>query len=112
MKTVFAAFAIAAIAATAAVPANAQMSALKSLNNGAAASESAIVHKTGRKGRRIAAGIALGIIGAAALASGAHAYDRDYEEERYWRRRNRCNRWRRWCRRGNDRSCWKYDNRC
>lgn len=107
--------AIAAAAATviiaAGAPAQAQMSGFKSI--APAAGESQIIHKTGRRGRRgrrVAGAIALGLIGAAIVAGGARAhYDHDY---RYSRHQRRCNRWRRWCRNGEDRACWKYDNRC
>ena len=67
-----------------------------------------IIHKTGRKGRRIAGAIALGLIGAAVIAGSARASRYDHAD-RYERR---CNKWRRWCRNGEDRACWKYENRC
>ena len=52
------------------------------------------------RGVAIGAGVALGVLGAIA-ASEAHA-----------RYSNRCARWRRWCRNGDDSACWKYDERC
>ena len=88
-------------------PAQAQMSGFKSFSK-FALDESQIIHKTGRKGRRIAGAIALGLIGAAVIAGSArgHHYNRVYRRER------RCNKWRRWCDNGEGRACWKYDNRC
>lgn len=74
-----------------------------------------IVHKTGRRGRRglaIGAGIVtLGIIGAIAASERARArrYNRHYRYDNY---HHRCRRLLRRCRRGNDRACWRYDNRC
>jgi uncharacterized protein YcfJ len=101
----------AAVMITAIAPANAQMSgfngsAIKSLNSEAAAN-SQIIHKTGRKGRRVAGAIALGLIGAAVIAGAARA-----SEDREWAHERRCNKWRRWCRNGEDNACWKYENRC
>lgn len=68
-----------------------------------------------RRGAAIGAGIlALGIIGAIAASKRAHShsyyYDDRYERRRYYR--NKCHRWLRRCRYGNDRACWKYDTRC
>ncbi len=59
-----------------------------------------------RRGRNIGKGVAIGaaILGAAILAGQASRAD-----DRYSRR---CRRWRRHCRRGNDRACWRFDNRC
>lgn len=89
-------------------PAQAQMSGFQSI--APTTSESQIVHKTGRRGRRVAGAIALGLIGAAIVAGGARAhYDRD---RRYYRHQRRCNRWRRWCRNGEGHACYKYDTRC
>jgi len=106
--------AIAAISAAAVIsvqaPAQAQMSGLKSLDT-TAKSANQLIHKTGRRGRRIGAGIALGLLGVAAIASQSRANDDDYSEREY-RRQRRCNRWRRWCSNGEDQACWKYDNRC
>ncbi|MFY0613081.1 MAG: hypothetical protein JXQ99_16240 [Hyphomicrobiaceae bacterium] len=113
MKKFFAIAILAAATALSAAPANAQMSALKSLDNAAVASDSAIVHKTGRRGRRgrFAAGLALGIVGAA-IATHHYGYHRPYYSSRWSRHERRCRRWRRSCYRGYDRACWKYDNRC
>jgi hypothetical protein len=106
--------AIAAISATALIaaqaPAQAQMSALKSLDVGATTANQ-LIHKTGRRSRRIGAGIALGLLGVAAVASHARARE-DAENEREYSHQRRCNRWRRWCSNGEDQACWKYDNRC
>lgn len=104
---------IAAVVLVGAHAAQAQVAGLKSLD--AVAGPSVHVQKTGRRGRRrarVAAGvIALGVLGAAAAVA---AHDSaDYRRERRWRRHQRlCNRWRRSCYRGNDRSCWRYDSRC
>jgi hypothetical protein len=107
--------AIAAISATALIalqaPAHAQMSAFKSLDAGATTTNQ-LFHKTGRRSRRIGAGIAaLGLLGVAAIASHAQASDDNYSEREY-RHQRRCNRWQRWCNTGENRACWKYDNRC
>ncbi len=88
-----------------------------------------LIEEVGRRGRRgyrhrrrgrnrgaaIGAGIlALGIIGAIAASNRANSrsyyYDDRYERRRHYR--NKCHRWLRRCRHGNDRSCWKYDTRC
>lgn len=72
-----------------------------------------LVEKVGRRGRvrrgvGIGAGIVtLGILGAIA-ADRAHARDRYYRDDY----RHQCRRWRRWCRNGDDRACWRYDSRC
>ena len=110
MKKFFAIAILAAATALSAAPANAQMSALKSLDNAVVASDSAIVHKTGRRGR-FAAGLAIGIIGAA-VATHHYNNHRPYYSSRWSRHERRCRRWRRSCHRGYDRACWKYDNRC
>ncbi|MGI9480535.1 MAG: hypothetical protein ACR2PI_27850, partial [Hyphomicrobiaceae bacterium] len=104
MKKFFAIALIAATTAIAAAPANAQMSALKSIDNATVAKESAIVHKTGRRGR-FAAGLALGIVGAAIATHHYHSYHRPYYSSRWSRHQRRCRRWRRSCYRGYDRSC-------
>mgnify|MGYP001821466005 CR=1 FL=1 len=113
MKKLLAIALIAAATALSAAPANAQMSALKSFDNAAVAKESAIVHKTGRRGRRgrFAAGLALGIVGAA-IASHHYYNHRPYYSSRWARHERRCRRWRRACYNGYGRACWKYDNRC
>ncbi len=108
----FIAIAALAIAAFAASPASANMLSANSMVVAAPTAEAgAIVHKTGRRGRRgrFAAGLALGIVGAA-IAS--HHYGRGYRDRRWSRHERRCRRWRRRCYRGNDRACWRYDNRC
>jgi Ni/Co efflux regulator RcnB len=112
MKKIIATAAIAATIAVSASPASAQMSGFKSMNPAASADN--LIEKTGRRGRRgrrIGAGIALGLIGAAVIAGHASRHG-DYYEDRYSRHERRCNRWRRWCRNGEDRACWKYENRC
>ena len=85
--------------------ANAQMTGL------AAQAGQDLVHKTGRRrnGGKIAAGIALGIIGAAAIASQSHRYYRDSYESRHERR---CRRWMYRCDNGSYRARRKFDRRC
>ena len=110
MKKFFAIALLAATTALSAAPANAQMSALKSLDSATASSGTAIVHKTGRRGR-FAAGLAIGIIGAAVATHAYRHHHRRYES-RWSRHERRCRRWRRSCYNGYGRACWKYDNRC
>ena len=93
-------------------PAQANMAGLAQ-SKALSAEQDNLVEKTGRRGRRRAVGaaIALGIIGAAAIAASRssradHYYDR--RDEWY----HRCRKWRRRCNRGNDRACWKFDRRC
>ncbi|MFY0611273.1 MAG: hypothetical protein JXQ99_07100 [Hyphomicrobiaceae bacterium] len=83
-----------------------------------------MIHEVGRRRRNrhrgygIGAGIVtLGILGAIAANRSARANDYYYEERRYRPRhrysyRNKCRRWLRRCRHGNDRACWRYDTRC
>ena len=92
--------------------AQAQMAGLHSLD--AIAGNSGLVQKTGRRSRRngrIAAGVALGVIGAIAAAE-IYKSQRNRHERRWSRHRRSCNRWLRWCRNGDDRACWRYDSRC
>ncbi len=92
--------------------AQAQIAGLHALD--AVAGKSDLVQKTGRRSRRngrIAAGVALGVIGAIA-ASEIHRSERNRRERRWSRHRRSCNNWLRWCRKGNDRACWRYDSRC
>ena len=109
MKKIIAIAALAATTAFTAAPASAQISGFKNL--GPATTTDTMIHKTGRRGGRIAGAIALGLIGAAVIAGNARAthYDPGDPYDRY---DGRCTRWRRWCRNGEDRACWKYDNRC
>jgi len=68
-----------------------------------------------RRGRRIGTGLAIGalIVGAAVIASESARADRRRSRRRASRHRRNCNRWIRQCNRGNDRSCWRFDNnRC
>ena len=112
MKKILTITAAAAVMLTGGTSAQAQMAGLKSLD-AAVASPSGLVQKTGSKSRRrgaIGAGIAIGIIGAAAAAAAhVHRNDRYYRERRY---ESRCRSWRRWCRNGDDEACWNYDRRC
>ena len=78
------------------------------------AGKSDLVQKTGRRSRRngrIAAGVALGVIGTIA-ATEIHRSERRRRDREWSRHRRNCNRWQRWCRNGNDRACWRYDTRC
>lgn len=109
MKTLIATALLAAATAFTAIPANAQMSGLKSLET-ATASET-IVHKTGKRGR-FAAGLAIGIVGAAIATHAYRHHHRRYHAPRWSHHERRCRRWRRACYRGYDRACWKYDDRC
>ena len=112
MKT-FTAFAAAALVAFTLTTgtANAQMAGLAAAKAPAAQAGQDLVHKTGRRrnGGKIAAGIALGILGAAAIASQSHRYYRDSYESRHERR---CRRWMYRCEDGDRRSCWKFDRSC
>ena len=108
MKTFFAALFAAALLVTMQAPAQAQMAGIAMLKGPAAASD--IVHKTGSKRRRagrVAAGVALGVLGVIA-ASQAHAHRR-YEAERHERR---CYSWYRKCNRGSEYACFKYESKC
>ncbi len=90
--------------------ANAQMAGLAAAKAPAAHAGQGLVHNTGRRNRgRVAAGIALGIIGAAAIASQSHRYYRDSYESRHERR---CRRWMYRCEDGDRHSCWKFDRSC
>ena len=90
--------------------ANAQMTGLAAAKAPAAQAGQDIVHKTGRRNRgRIAAGIALGIIGAAAIASQSHRYHRDSYESRHERR---CRSWMYRCDSGSYYTCRQFDRRC
>ena len=92
--------------------AQAQMAGLHVLD--VIAGQSDLIQKTGRRSRRngrIAAGVALGVIGAIAAAEICRRGS-NRRERRWSRHRRSCNRWLRWCRNGNDRACWRYDTRC
>ncbi len=111
MRLFIAAIAAAGMLAINTGSATAGMSGLAG-NSAMAAYQDDLVIKTGRRrGRRLATGIAigLGILGiiAASRAARAGHYD-DYE----WRHVRRCERWRRRCLNGNDRACFRFDNRC
>ena len=91
--------------------ANAQMVGLSAAKASAAQAGQKLVHKTGRRGHRgkFAAGIALGLLGAAAIASHSHRYYRDGYESRHERR---CRRWMYRCEDGSYHACRKFDRRC
>ena len=67
------------------------------------------------RGRGVALGagiVTLGVLGAIAAS---RAHDRPYYyRDGYYRDGygETCARWRHWCRRGNDRACWRFDTRC
>ncbi|MFT5509151.1 MAG: hypothetical protein ACI89J_002232 [Hyphomicrobiaceae bacterium] len=75
-----------------------------------AAKPAEIVVAKRRRGRRVGAGLAIGalIIGGAIIASEQARADR----RRVRRNRRNCRTWLRRCNRGNDRACWRHDNRC
>ena len=112
MKT-FTAFAAAALVAFTLTTgtANAQMPGLAAAKAPAAKAGQDLVHKTGRRrnGGKIAAGIALGLIGAAAIAGQSHRYYRDSYESRHERR---CRRWMYSCDNGSYHACRQFDRRC
>lgn len=99
--TVFAAaIAFSAIAASSAFagPSTAGMAGLQQSMQSAAA-QNEIVHKVGKKKKKIIAGVIAGI--GAAIVIGASI-----------RHERMCRRLQRRCWNGNDNACWKYDNRC
>lgn len=78
-----------------------------------------LVKVKGRRGARIAAGIALGVLGVIAARNayardGYSRYDRYDRYDRFeHRHERRCRRWRRACRwDDNFRACRRYDNNC
>jgi hypothetical protein len=73
-----------------------------------------IVHKARRRGRGLAIGAGVLALGILALSARDRAHARPYRYERRRRvsHRRQCRRLLRWCRRGDDRACWRYDNRC
>ena len=87
--------------------AHAQMSALAGVQS--AQTDQLVVHKTGRRDGRIAAGIALGVLSAGAIAHGSRHY---YDDRDDWRHERRCRRWMYRCEDGDRRSCRKFDRRC
>jgi hypothetical protein len=109
------------LATLAAAPAEAGMSSVAAAGSTATQPSASLIEKVGRRGRRARRGVAigagivtLGVLGAIAASKARerdYGYDRRYRYERHGYRDN-CRRWRRWCRRGNDRACWKFDTRC
>ncbi len=75
--------------------------------------DNAIVHKTGRRGRRLATGIAIGL-GILGIIAASKARARHYDDYEVYDRRmaRRCRRWHRRCLNGNDRACFKHEDRC
>ena len=111
MKKFTAIVTAATIALLTVAPANAQMSGLAAKSPKIETGEQ-IVHKTGgkRHNGKVAAGIALGILGVAALAASSR---RGYAEERYESRyERRCRQWMYRCEDGSYRACRKYDRHC
>jgi hypothetical protein len=107
-----AAFAVAALVTLPALtPSHAQMTGFSSAKSAGAPAGQELVHKTGRRhDGKVAAGIALGLLGAAALAASS---SRAAAEERYESRyERRCRRWQYRCEDGDFRSCRKFDRRC
>ncbi len=95
--------------------ANAQMAGFAAAKAPTTEASQSIVHKTNgrrgggrRHGGKIAAGIALGILGAAAIAHQSHRYSDSYESSH----ERRCRRWMYRCEDGNYRACNKFDRRC
>jgi hypothetical protein len=74
-----------------------------------AQTEQALVHKTGRRDGRIAAGVALGVLSAAAIAHGSRHYYGDRDD---WRHERRCRRWMYRCDNGSYYDCRKFDRSC
>lgn len=86
------------------------MAGLAKFDPGATAQSPAIVHQT--KGKRagnlvkgLAAGVAIGVIGAAAASGGLGRITESPHERR-------CRRWLNRCDMGYENACWKYDERC
>jgi len=111
MKKFTAIVTAATIAILTVAPAHAQMSGLAVKAPTVAAGQE-ILHKTGsRRGGKVAAGIALGILGVAAIAAANSR--QSYAEERYEDDYNRrCRRWMYRCEDGSNRACRKYDRHC
>ncbi len=66
--------------------------------------------RRGHRGAAIGAGIALGILGAAAIANSDRAYaDDNYVVDDY---PDQCSRWQYRCERGNEWACDKYEAHC
>lgn len=114
MKTTIQAFSAAAILAIAiagtAGSAQAGMSGLAKLDASKNAHSSTIVHQTkGKRGgnlvKGLAAGVAIGVIGAAAVGGGLGRITESPHERR-------CRRWLNRCEMGYENACWKFDDRC
>ncbi len=114
MTTTIQAFSAAAIFAFAiagtAGSAQAGMSGLEKLDVSNNAHPSAIVHQT--KGKRagnivkgLAAGVAIGVIGAAAASGGLGRINESPHERR-------CRRWLNRCEMGYENACWKFEDHC
>ena len=86
------------------------MAGLAKFDASAKSQPAAIVHQTKGKGagnlvKGLAAGVAIGVIGAAAASAGLGRITESPHERR-------CRRWLSRCDMGYDNACWKYDERC